>query len=232
MICPKCGSSHIKKNGTIHNKKQKYQCNDCGRQFVENPQNKMIDEETKELIDRLLLEKIPLSGIARAVGVSERWLQDYVNKKYEKIPQKIEVTEKPKGSLKIQCDELWSFVGNKGNKQWIWLALDVNTREIVGCYVGSRSRGGAQGLWDSLPPVYRQCAVCYTDFWDSYKTIFPSKRHKAVGKDTGKTNYIERFNLTLRQRISRLGRKTLAFSKKSQTILAQSGILFTTTMPF
>ena len=42
----------------------------------------------------------------------------------------------------------------------------------------------------------------------------PSKRHKAVGKETGKTNYIERFNCTMRQRIARLVRKTLSFSKK------------------
>jgi insertion element IS1 protein InsB len=47
-----------------------------------------------------------------------------------------------------------------------------------------------------------------------YEEVFPSKRHKAVGKETGKTNHIERFNNTLRQRISRLVRKTLSFSKK------------------
>ncbi|MEO0378512.1 MAG: IS1 family transposase, partial [Cyanobacteria bacterium P01_A01_bin.17] len=38
--------------------------------------------------------------------------------------------------------------------------------------------------------------------------------HKAVGKDTGKTCYIERFNCTLPQRVSHLVRKTLSFSKK------------------
>ena len=109
---------------------------------------------------------------------------------------------------------MWSFVQNKGNKQWIWLALDVTTKEIVGVYVGARDQTGAQGLWDSLPPVYRQCAVAYTDFWAAYAMILPTKRHRAVGKETGKTNHIERFNCTLRQRISRLVRKTLSFSKK------------------
>lgn len=55
---------------------------------------------------------------------------------------------------------MWSFVGNKKNKQWKELALDVNTGEIVSVYIGKRSREGAQGLWESLPGVYRQCAVC------------------------------------------------------------------------
>ena len=56
--------------------------------------------------------------------------------------------------------------------------------------------------------VYRQCAVSYTDFWSAYGIVFPQKRHRAVGKDTGQTNDIERFNNTMRPRISRLVRKT------------------------
>lgn len=173
-----------------------------------------ISEEKKALIDRLLLEKIPLAGIARAVQVSERWLQYYVNQKYREVPQEIQVSDKPKGRLTIECDEMWSFVNDKGNKVWIWLAMDRDTREIVGVYIGSRDKKGAQGLWDSLPPVYRQCAVAYTDFWSAYASILPSKRHRPVGKETGQTNHIERFNCTMRQRISRLVRKTLSFSKK------------------
>jgi hypothetical protein len=43
---------------------------------------------------------------------------------------------------------------------------------------------------------------------------YARKRHRAVGKETGKTSYIERFNNTLRQRVGRLVRKTLSFSKK------------------
>ncbi|WP_445243201.1 MULTISPECIES: IS1 family transposase [unclassified Microcoleus] len=31
-------------------------------------------------------------------------------------------------------DELWSFVDSKGNQQWVWLALDAETREIVGVH--------------------------------------------------------------------------------------------------
>jgi Transposase and inactivated derivatives, IS1 family len=114
----------------------------------------------------------------------------------------------------MQLDEMWSFVRNKRFKQWIWLALDANTREIVGVYIGDRSRKSAQRLWESLPGVYRQCAVAYTDFWEAYQSVLPSKRHHAVGKETGKTSYIERFNNTVRQRVGRLVRKTLSFSKK------------------
>ena len=69
-------------------------CKECKRQFVNNPKNKIIPKQTWELVDKLLLEKIPISGIARVTGISEVWLQKYINKKYENIPKKIEVSKK------------------------------------------------------------------------------------------------------------------------------------------
>lgn len=114
----------------------------------------------------------------------------------------------------LECDEIWSFVGKKRRQKWIWLALNRETGEIVGLAIGSRTKATARKLWASLPAVYRQCAVSYTDFWEAYENVLPSKRHCAVGKDSGQTNHIERFNNTLRQRCSRLVRKTLSFSKK------------------
>ena len=78
--------------------------------------------------------------------VSEQWLQTYVNEKSACVPRQVDVSAKKKGRLTIQSDELWSFVDNKGNKQWVWLALDAVTREIVGVYIGARDEASAQGL--------------------------------------------------------------------------------------
>ncbi|MEG4800432.1 IS1 family transposase [Microcoleus sp. ARI1-B5] len=106
-----------------------------------------------------------------------------------------------------------SVVSFKANKPWKELAIDTLSKEIVVGYMGNRDETGARELWDSLPPVYRQCAVSYTDFWSACGTVFYFKTHK-VGKETKLTNYLERFNNTMRQRISRLVRNTLSFSKK------------------
>ena len=114
---------------------------------------------------------------------------------------------------------MWSFVFSKTIKVYIWRLIDRKTREIVGCYIGDRSRASAKKLWASLPAVYRQCAVAYTDFWVSYEKVIPSKRHRAVGKETGQTNHVERLNNTFRQRISRLVRESLSFSKKMENHL-------------
>ena len=42
----------------------------------------------------------------------------------------------------------------------------------------------------------------------------PAMQHRAISKLARKTNHIERFNNTLRQRVSRLVRDALSFSKK------------------
>lgn len=214
LHCPDCLSEDISRNGYNDRGKQSYKCRDCGRRFVLNPQLLPLSDEEKALIERLLLERIALAGIARVMGRSEDCIQRYVNAKAKTVSEEVKVTNKEKKPLTVQMDELWSFVDNKGNKQWVWLALDVDTREIIGVQIGDRSANSAEALWCSLPGVYRQCAVIYTDYWESYAKVLPSKRHRAVGKETGLTNYIERFNCTLRQRVSRLVRKALSFSKK------------------
>lgn len=98
--------------------------------------------------------------------------------------------------------------------------LDVATRALVGSHIGDRAQDSALGLWQSMPAVYRQCAMIYTDYGEAYKAVLPSNRHCAVGKDTGLTSDIERFNNTLRQRVSRLVRQTLSFSKKLDNYMA------------
>lgn len=80
-----------------------------------------------------------MAGIARSTGVSQKWLQDYVNNKYASIERVVKVKPKKKIRLNVECDELWSFVDSKQNKQWVWLAMDRETREIIGVHIGDRS---------------------------------------------------------------------------------------------
>ena len=94
---PDCTSERTVKNGHIHTGKQRYLGRNCGRQFVENPTNKTIDTPTRELIDRLLLERLSMVGIARVAQVSEQWLQDYVTCKAAQTPTQAMVRPKKKG---------------------------------------------------------------------------------------------------------------------------------------
>lgn len=283
LKCPHCESKNTKKNGNTHYGKQNNKCNKCGRQFVIGGQNWFISDRDKELVDKLLLERLSLAGIARALGVSKSWLGDYLKEKYEDLPDDLnadlsmpeiepyledrfdeeierlerkmsnkckkytEITEdifedmeceeiiehyeldlskdllfkeiynKERGAriqmFGIQLDEMWSFVQNKNNKEWIWLALNPYNRQIIAFHVGGRGEKDAQIFYDSIPDIYKNNGAFFTDYWQAYACVIPEKKHFAVGKDSGLTAYIERFNGTLRQRASRLVRKALSFSK-------------------
>jgi transposase-like protein len=53
VTCPSFQSVNIKRNGHIHNGKQKRYCKDCDRQFVQNPIHKVVSERDKALINKL-----------------------------------------------------------------------------------------------------------------------------------------------------------------------------------
>ena len=116
--------------------------------------------------------------------------------------------------LILQLDELWSFVSFKSYKQQIWLAINYDYREIVGCHICDRSSDAARAFWSSCPGIYLQCATLFNDHGEVYNKGEPQKRYFPIGKDTRLTSYLERFNHTLRQRISRLVRRTFSFSKE------------------
>jgi insertion element IS1 protein InsB len=219
-MCPGCGSTQFKKNGHIHSGKQNHQCKACGRQFVANAEDRLISDEQCTLIEHLLRERISLRGICRAVGVSLTWLLHFMVERFVACPEHLYVQHpaSPTGmiirQLEAEADEMWSFVQKKANKQWIWIAMDVNTRQVIAFHVGDRSRDSATGLWAKIPLVYREQATFHTDRYEAYQGVIPAARHQAITKNARKTNHIERLNNTLRQHLSRLVRETLSFSKK------------------
>jgi IS1 family transposase len=54
-------------------------------------------------------------------------------------------------------------VQKKANKQWVWIAMDAKTRQIMAFHVGDRGHTSAEHLWAKIPHAYRQHATFYTD---------------------------------------------------------------------
>lgn len=107
---------------------------------------------------------------------------------------------------------MWSFVRAKSRKRWLWLAVCKQTQQVVACVVGGRGIVTCKKLWSNIPEAYRQ-GIIFSDFWEAYRAVIPDQQHQAVGKETGLTAHVERFNNTIRQRLARFVRKTLSFSK-------------------
>ena len=187
--CPQCGSRWYKKNGHIHTGKQNHHCKVCGRAFVLTPENSLITEEQRALIERLLLERISLRGICRAVGVGLQWLLQFMVERFEAAPEHLYI--QPSGGtpaivlqrLEAEVDELWSFVGKKANRHWVWVAMDATTRQVIAFHVGDRSGQSAQALWEKLPAVYQERALFYTDHYAVYTGVIPAAQHRPISKD-------------------------------------------------
>ena len=102
----------------------------------------------------------------------------------------------------------------KKNKRWIWIALCRRTRQVISYFIGDRSEESCWRLWSWIPVDYTHCAT-FSNFWETYDQVFGllSEEQQSVGKETGETAHVERWNNTLRQRVGRFVRQTLSFSK-------------------
>lgn len=124
LRCPRCGLSHVKKNGHTHYRKQNYRCLSCGRQFVRDSQR--VSDDTRALVKRLLLERLSLRGVCRVTGLSLTWLLQFIAALYERLPDGLCVAPTPPRRplhllrLRAEVDELWSFVGRRADEQWLW----------------------------------------------------------------------------------------------------------------
>jgi insertion element IS1 protein InsB len=217
--CPTCGSYRDKKNGPTRHGKQTHQCQACGRQFVADAVDRSIAHEQRLRLAPLVCERLSLRGLCRAVGVSLTWLLHFLVAGFTACPDHVHApipappTAVLLSRLAAAADARWRFVHKKANKPGIWLAMDATTRQIIALHLGERSRDSAKELWAALPEVSRAQATFHTDQYDAYSGVMPAKRHTAMTKKARKTNHIERFNNTLRPRVSRLVRATRSFSK-------------------
>ena len=156
-----------------------------------------------------------MRGVQRTLGVHRHTLAIWLLELIVRLPA-FRTSVKPAQSDDVlELDELWSFVGQRRQKRWLWVALCRRTRQIVAFVIGDRSAKTCRKLWKRIPKAYQQCRS-FSDFWHAYQQVINTGKHSSVGKESGETAHVERWNNTLRQRISRYVRKSLSFSKNDK----------------
>ena len=110
--------------------------------------------------------------------------------------------------IDLELDEQWSFVDDKSNQRWLWLAINHHTSEVLAYTFGKRTKATCYQLKRLLRPF--NITKYFTDGLGTYQRLLPKEQHEESKRHTQK---IERKFLTLRTRIKRLARKTICFSK-------------------
>ena len=221
VACPFCASIDVVKRGKTSNGKQRYEC-----------RNEACDHSTfildysylgclPDIKERILDMAVNANGIrdtARVLNIAIATVLSTLRLLENNLESiNIRVLENPDCYslkvliVKVELDEMWSFVGNKKNQRWLWHAIDHKTGKILAYVFGRRKDEVFKKLRKLLMPF--GIKKFYTDDWGSYERHLPSDKHIIGKKNTQK---IERKHLTLRTRIKRLARKTICFSKSSQ----------------
>lgn len=208
-VCRKCNSQNIVKNGHNASGSQQYKCKDCDAHGVLEPSRGYTEEQREQIINDYYEFKYERRTTRFWCEPSN--LIEMVKKK-TKVIQRTETLLPAQPTDELELDEMWSFVFKKSKKRWLWTALCRRTRQIVAHVIGDRSVKTCRKLWALIPDEYKTCCS-YSDFWDAYEKVFPKETHRSVGKESGETNHMERWNNTLRQSNARYVRKTLSFSK-------------------
>jgi insertion element IS1 protein InsB len=222
--CLHCDSEQIVKRGKTHRGTQRYLCQNtaCARgSFLLDYRNRGCVPEVKQHIIDMSLNASGVRDTARVLRISTDTVLSELKKKeaaLESVNTTLLRTIKPdeiavdiQRAGEAEMDEMWSFVGKKGNQRWLWHAIDHHTGAILAYVFGRRKDEVFLQLKALLAPF--GLTRFYTDHWGAYTRHLDPDVHCPGKRNTQK---IERKHLTLRTRIKRLVRKTICFSKTTQ----------------
>ncbi len=222
--CPHCDSEQVVKRGKTDRGTQRYLCQNTAcvtGSFLLDYHNRGCLPEVKQTIIDMSLNASGIRDTARVLRISpdtvlrelkktEATLESVNSALLRTInPEEMTVAIERAGEAEI--DEMWSFVGKKGNQRWLWHAIDHHTGAVFAYVFGRRKDEVFLQLKALLEPF--GLTRFYTDHWGAYVRHLDPEVHSPGKRNTQK---IERQHLTLRTRIKRLVRKTICFSKTTQ----------------
>jgi insertion element IS1 protein InsB len=174
----------------------------CNRRYSENEENK---------IRRYHNEGLGTSSIARLLYIPTTSVQNLMEKKAAKLFFQPVI----ESDQIYEVDEAQTFVGRNRDENRIYVitALNKLTSQIIGCVVGKRRQTVVEPLIDQLLALHPK--RIYTDKCSIYPGLIPKVIHR---HSTHLINHIERLHYTFRQRIKRLSRKTMSYSKSERML--------------
>lgn len=160
---------------------------------------------------RLLCSGVSARGIGRLLGTSAPTVLRALRRAAAGVSRPVS----PAPGLDYEIDELRVVVGKKQRPYYLTYALCRQTRQVVSFTVGYRNKSNlGRVVQRVLSLALRRI---YTDRYNLYATPVPCYLHRTHRRYI---NHIERHNLTLRQHLQCLSRRTLGFGKSLAYVAA------------
>src|SRR5215510_13326680 len=146
--CPHCQSDQIIKRGKTARGTQRYLCQNtlCAQgSFLLDYCNRGCLPEVKQTIIDMSLNASGVRDTARSLHICPNTVLRELRKKATVLesvdttflrthnPDDIAVAIERAGEAEAEMDEMWSFVGNKGNPRWLWHAIGAPCKRLEEC---------------------------------------------------------------------------------------------------
>ncbi len=208
MKCPRCASTHIRKNGKKYSK-QNHICVTCGRQFIDSYEQQGYPEAIKKECLEMYVNGSGFRAIERVKKVHHTTVINWVREMGNALPNSPEYNEIPEIT---QVDELETFVGKK-NKIWLWTAVNKHNPGVIAWVLGDRSSETFKLLWQIISCWHSYFYV--TDGYPVYPCFISNEDH--IVSKTYMTR-VEGENSRFRHYLARLRRKTFCYSKSEEML--------------
>lgn len=205
--CPHCHCTKVVKNGKKRTGIQNFLCKSCKKQFQWEYFYQGANPMVKSQVKIALLHGSGIRDSCKVFGISPQTTINLILSEGKKI----KITSRQKYYERIEIDEMYSFVGSKNKKVWIFYAYAPETKEILAVTMGKRSRKQLQSLMIQIENLKIEIGFYCTDKFEAFKDVFPYYKH-LIGKKF--TKNIEGINTLIRSKIARFHRRTTKFSKK------------------
>ena len=220
--CPDCNLPFVGRHGKGRKGDQRYLCQNelCEtKSFMLDYHYKACRRGVKKDIVKMAINSSGIRDTSRVLGISKTTVIKVLKSKEKCLLQvnpNIRTMEFASNScvrLEPACDiaeldEQWSYVGNKANQRWLWLAIDHITGVVLAYVFGKRKDEVFRQLQTFLEPF--GISRFYSDEWGAYERNIDQEKHEVGKRNTQK---IERKNLNFRTWVKRLARRSICFSK-------------------
>ena len=117
--CPHCHSAKVVKNGKRSTGRQVFLCRNCGRQFQAEYFYQGADPLVKPQLQSSLLHGSGIRDCTKIFGISPKATLNFI----ERQAKSLVTNPRLKRYERVQIDELYSFVNEKGKKVWFSISM-------------------------------------------------------------------------------------------------------------